>query len=273
VGPVAPAAVRVGVDLGQRVDFTAFAVVQAERRPVGARVATHHTCRHLERLELGTGYPKVAERLAQVAAALHARTGRTPLLFLDATGVGIPVLDALVAGRVRAVLRPCYFNHGDRMTWETAGSVVQLKVGKAWLVSRLQVLLQSRRLHLPKGHPQAETLAKELLDYQIRVDEDANDKYGAFKVGSHDDLVTALGLATLQDLAAPRPESVTVYLHGRPKGQDIPAWTREQPTDGPCASPACQWQHGGGLLCGAHLEARARLRRLGTRADPSVRRG
>jgi hypothetical protein len=27
------------------------------------------------------------------------------------------------------------------------------------------------------------------------VSEDANDRYGAFKVGSHDDLVTALGLA------------------------------------------------------------------------------
>ncbi len=37
----------------------------------------------------------------------------------------------------------------------------------------------------------------ELQDYEIRVDQDANDKYGAFKVGSHDDLVTALGLSVL----------------------------------------------------------------------------
>ena len=29
-----------------------------------------------------------------------------------------------------------------------------------------------------------------------RVDANANDTYGAFRVGSHDDLVTALGLAT-----------------------------------------------------------------------------
>ena len=42
-------------------------------------------------------------------------------------------------------------------------------------------------------------LAKELLDYEIRVSEDANDKYGAFRVGSHDALVTALGLAVLDD--------------------------------------------------------------------------
>jgi len=34
-----------------------------------------------------------------------------------------------------------------------------------------------------------------LIDYEIRVDENANDRYGAFKVGKHDDLVTAIGLA------------------------------------------------------------------------------
>jgi hypothetical protein len=38
-------------------------------------------------------------------------------------------------------------------------------------------------------------LIDELLDYEIRVDENANDKYGAFRVAKHDDLVTALGLA------------------------------------------------------------------------------
>jgi hypothetical protein len=31
------------------------------------------------------------------------------------------------------------------------------------------------------------------------VSEDANEKFGAFKVGTHDDLVTALGLAVLED--------------------------------------------------------------------------
>jgi hypothetical protein len=39
----------------------------------------------------------------------------------------------------------------------------------------------------------------EPLDYEIRVSEDANERYGAFKVGSHDDLITALGLAVQQD--------------------------------------------------------------------------
>jgi hypothetical protein len=85
----------------------------------------------------------------------------------------------------------------------------QIRISKAWLVSRLQALSQTRRLHLPKT-PGAEVLAKELLDYEIRVDQDANDTYGAFKVGTHDEVVTALGLAVPPpprrlELLEPRP--------------------------------------------------------------------
>jgi len=91
----------------------------------------------------------------------------------------------------RAVVYAVYFNHGDRRLEVSRN---EIRLGKAWLVSRLQALLQTGRLHLPRT-PEAEALAVELLDYEIRVDSDANDRYGAFKVGTHDDLVTALGLA------------------------------------------------------------------------------
>jgi hypothetical protein len=60
----------------------------------------------------------------------------------------------------------------------------------------LQALLQTSRLKLPQTR-EAEALAKELQDYEIKVDENANDKYGAFRVGAHDDLVTALGLCVV----------------------------------------------------------------------------
>ena len=47
-------------------------------------------------------------------------------------------------------------------------------------------------------------MARELLDYEIHVSEHANDTYGACRVGSHDDQVTALGLAALAaECAAP----------------------------------------------------------------------
>jgi hypothetical protein len=34
------------------------------------------------------------------------------------------------------------------------------------------------------------------LEYEVRVSDDGHDRYGAFRTGKHDDLVTALGLAT-----------------------------------------------------------------------------
>ncbi|HVT59766.1 MAG TPA: hypothetical protein VHR45_15365 [Thermoanaerobaculia bacterium] len=100
-----------------------------------------------------------------------------------------------------------YFNHDDRRLEVSRN---EIRLGKAWLVSRLLALLQTDRLHLPRT-PEAEALVEELLDYEIGVDANANDRYGAFKVGTHDDLVTALGLA-----AQDRQRSFS-YARARPR--------------------------------------------------------
>jgi hypothetical protein len=187
-------AVTVGVDIGQRRDPTAIAVVEQEER---GDTETHHMVRHLERLPLGTPYPGAAERVAAVVRGVHeATSGEAPTLYVDATGVGTPIVDILRATSVGdlAHLVAVYFTHGDRRKVERG----EIKLGKAWLVSRMQALLQSGLLHLPRT-AESEALGKELLDYEIRVTEDANDRYGAFRVGTHDDLVTALGLATQDD--------------------------------------------------------------------------
>ena len=113
--------------------------------------------------------------------------------------VGKPIVDLLREGvpSIRAVVA-VYFTHGDRHTIAESLRGPQVSLGKALLVSRLQALLQTRRLHLPRTR-EAEALRQELLDYEIRVGENANDRYGAFRVGTHDDLVTALGLAVQGD--------------------------------------------------------------------------
>jgi hypothetical protein len=198
-------AVTVGVDIGQRRDPTAIAVVEQEERRA---IETHHMVRHLERLPLGSPYPAVAERVAAVVQGVHAATsGEAPTLYLDSTGVGSPIVDVLRAAGVGdlAQLKAVFFNHGDRRKVERG----EVKLGKAWLVSRMQALLQSGLLHLPRT-AEAEALGKELLDYEIRVTEDANDRYGAFRVGTHDDLVTALGLATQEDRGG--GEASTSYI-------------------------------------------------------------
>jgi hypothetical protein len=181
--------VVVGVDIGQKHDPTAIAVAEHEWRTREGREEDHWLIRHLERLPLGTPYPEVANRLAEVVSGVRKRAQSTPTVYVDATGVGQPVVDEMAARGLWVVA--VYFTHGDRRTEEGYGTV---RLGKAWLVSRLQTLLQGGRIHLPNTQ-ETQRLARELLDYEIRVSEDANDKYGAFKVGTHDDLVTALGLA------------------------------------------------------------------------------
>jgi hypothetical protein len=213
--------ITIGVDVGQKADPTAVAVDEMQWRAEGGKRVDCHIIRHLERLPLGTKYPVVAQRLAAIHAgvrqmSLQSRTQAaatvydpaitayrrvagqqtlTPIrIYVDATGVGQPVVDLLTQTGMR--LCPCYFTYGDRRIKQHDGTVT---IGKAWLVSRLQALLQSGRILLPKTDESA-ALAKELLDYEIKVDQEANDKYGAFRVGAHDDLVTALGLA-VQDVA------------------------------------------------------------------------
>ena len=181
--------VLIGVDIGQKRDPTALAVAEAEQR----EEEWHFLVRHLERLPLGTPYPKVSQRLEEVVAGVHAQIGEAPTVYVVDTGVGQPIVDLLSVAGVRTVA--CYFTHSDRRTKKDWREII---IGKAYLVSRLQALLQTGRIHLPRT-AEASALAEELLDYEIRVDQNANDRYGAFRVGTHDDLVTALGLAVQAD--------------------------------------------------------------------------
>jgi hypothetical protein len=186
--------ITIGLDIGQKRDPTAFCVAECRERPVGTeRSEVHFLVRHLQRLPLGTPYPKVVERAAEVVSGLKRRSKDRPRLFIDATGVGQPIVDLLEDRGIQGVA--CYFNHGDRRNEKSGREVV---IGKAYLVSRLQALFQSFRLHLPEN-PETTALKRELDTFEIRVDQNANDRYGAFRVGTHDDLVTALGLAVQVD--------------------------------------------------------------------------
>lgn len=190
--------ITIGVDIGQKRDPTAVCVAEGEWREVEGRTESHFVIRHLERLPLGTPYPRVADRIARVTDQVRAKKGERPTVFVDGTGVGQPVVDLLrervQSGEVVAV----WFIYGDQRTESWEGEFLRVSLGKAYLVSRLQVLLGTGRLHLPRTR-EAGALTDELLNYELRVDENARETFGAFKVGTHDDLVTALGLATQVD--------------------------------------------------------------------------
>lgn len=149
----------IGVDIGQKRDPTAIAVAEIDRRPISPdRTDAHYRVRHLDRLALGTPYPEVAREVARITARVRNHAGESPTVFVDATGVGQPVLDLVRAEGVTSRLDGVCFTHGDRRTED--GRTISL--GKAYLVSRLQTLLQSGRIHLPRT-AEAEALADELL--------------------------------------------------------------------------------------------------------------
>ena len=176
----------VGLDLGQRHDWTAAAVVEQGRARAGAPAC--YAVRQLDRIRQES-YPDVVDGVAALLAR-PALAGAD--LVVDETGVGAAVAD-LMAGRR---LRP-------RRVTITAGSVpardgARFTVPKRDLVSTVAVLLESRRLTVAEGLDLARTLIEELHNFTAKIGLAGHDTYGAaddWREGNHDDLVLAVALA------------------------------------------------------------------------------
>lgn len=212
----------IGVDVGQINDPTAISVVEISQKhtgqyrqikPVRAHVnargqfvppkdadpvmVSEYTVRSVQRLPLKTSYPAVATRIAEIICNplfVH----RSVSVLIDVTGVGRPVYDDLkreIGLRKEAQgvqIKPITFTYGE--TYNRSKGLL----GKAYLVSRLQSLLQGGRVHAPDTTEMRATL-EELRVYEIKISQDGRDTYGAFQTGKHDDLATALGLSVLED--------------------------------------------------------------------------
>lgn len=174
-----------GLDLGQAADYTALAILELVGQ--GEQAAAYH-CRHLQRYPLGTLYPDIATNVRALLGSPALR-GRCPVV-VDAGGVGRAIVDLLM----QAAAVPCIavtIHGGDTVT----GDPPYWRVPKRDLVGTLQVLLQTERLKFAADLPEAPTLVKELLAYQVKISPlTAHDSYNA-REGAHDDLVLALALA------------------------------------------------------------------------------
>ena len=181
-----------GVDLGQAQDFTALCILE--------RSSTHddndapvYAARHLERLPIGTPYPVQVARVKALHDRLKAE-GHEVRLVVDQTGVGRPVVDMLREAQLSPIA--ITITGGDTVTRE--GSAV--RVPKRDLVSTVAILLQSERLKIAKGLPEAQTLVDELLAFKVSITTTGHDRYGndvgMWRENPHDDLVLAVALAT-----------------------------------------------------------------------------
>ena len=207
----------VGVDLGKLQDHTAIVVSEGQLRRSSEE---HVIARSIERKRLGTNYKAIAERLAAIDANLKQmisdendyrdlrrlsghllpRLGR-PTFYVDVTGLGGPFCDFLMAESPELRLIAVSITSGDRVSeWNSRGKYSVIHVGKSALVSRLQLLLGTHRIHLPQTR-EAELLVEELKVFQISVNQrTAFGSYGAAS-GSHDDLVIAAALAAWKTCA------------------------------------------------------------------------
>ena len=186
VSLVVPPRHLIGLDLGQRRDWTALAVLEQTRERAGAPAA--YAVRQLDRVRQES-YPAVVDG---VAALMAEPPLSRATLTVDETGVGAAVGDLLVA----AGLRP-------RRVTITAGSVPardgdRYTVPKRDLVGTVAVLLESGRLKVAEALPLARALIEELHTFKARISPAGHDAYGAgddWRDGNHDDLVLAVALA------------------------------------------------------------------------------
>jgi hypothetical protein len=139
---------------------------------------------------------------------------------VDQTGVGRPVVDMLtdgLEGRVNCRFCPITITAGQEVTRSETG---QLRVPKKELIAGLQVLLQTRRLKIAQALPEATTLVRELEMFRVKLTEAANETFGAWRDGQHDDLVLAVALAAwVGELCLPEGPVGLPHVIGGPRGQ------------------------------------------------------
>jgi hypothetical protein len=185
----------VGLDLGQAQDYTALAVLSRPRRTGGDLRDTLrplYSVPHLQRFALGTPYPRIVE---QVVDLLRTPQLQHALVVADQTGVGRAVVDMLtdaIKGKVTCPFRPVTITAGQGVTVSETG---ECRVPKRELVGVLRRLLQARRLRVAQALPDAAILTRELMTFQVKITAAANESFGPWRAGQHDDLVLAVALA------------------------------------------------------------------------------
>ena len=181
----------IAADLGQVNDYTAFTVTE--------RINSEYHLRHIERPELGTPYPKIIDRLKELAEVPPLRGSMSNTIVIDITGVGRPVWDLLIRAGIRATLKGIAITGGNTVTND--GKI--FNVPKRDLVSALQVAFQNGQLKIAKGLPESDTLVKELINFKVKINVNGHDSYESWRENIHDDIVLSAAMGVW---IASRPE-------------------------------------------------------------------
>ncbi|MBV8841519.1 MAG: hypothetical protein JO307_01800 [Bryobacterales bacterium] len=165
-----------GLDLGQREDFSAIAVVEREEKAWGARGGL--LVRYLERMPLGTPYTKVVERVCGLMR--HRELAGRSRLVVDATGVGAPVVEMLGSAGLAGIMTAVTITGGA----QAHGRGEKWHVPRRDLLMNLEVLMERGELTICRRLGEAERLTRELTSVGARGES-----------GEHDDLAMSVALA------------------------------------------------------------------------------
>lgn len=215
----------IGVDLAQAFDYTGLVALRHQPDPAGDSRATRYDAVMVERWRhrpytLLPGLVRRAEEQVRrlVAHEFFAEHGIgidlwndvTVTLVVDASGVGAPVIDALNDAGLEPV--PIVITGGFTVNRREGGGYT---VPKGDLVAAVQLLIEGRRLRIPKELPHAETLVRELENFRYDISASGHVRYGAGPAGgedvlwrgdgSHDDLLLAAAIAAWHAETLPRP--------------------------------------------------------------------
>jgi len=167
----------VGLDLGQRDDYTALAILEASSKD------DILTLRRLERVR-GKPYPVIATMVRDTMAALPPDSQ----LLVDTTGVGRPICDQLTA--LGVAHHRISIHGGAAVNTLDDGTT---SVPKRDLVAALVVRFEQNTLLIPRFMRHTGTLEREARAFQMKLSASGHDTYNA-RSGEHDDLLLAVAM-------------------------------------------------------------------------------
>jgi hypothetical protein len=180
----------IGLDLGQASDYSATAIIREQAAT--ADTPLRHEVPWLQRWELGTSYPTIVRQATDLLKRTAAALGPLGALVVDYTGCGRPVVDYFRLEELPVPLYAATITGGRSATLDHDAN--DWHIPKIQLVSAVQLMLQDGRLLFGKQLPLTPILAKEMLGFQTKITTAANEQYGAWREGTHDDLVLAVAL-------------------------------------------------------------------------------
>jgi hypothetical protein len=182
----------IGVDIGQRRDYSAIAILECIEESTGRRDALTYEwirklqvrLRHVERVHLGTPFHGLVNRVSQIVSDPRLRDST---VVVDANGVGAPVVELFRTSRLPCRIIPVQTTSGN-----TEGQDADFyRVPKRDLVTGLQVLFDRWDFKVVSGAPSATALIQELVEFKAKPSSSGNMRFE----GKHDDLTIALALA------------------------------------------------------------------------------